>query len=202
MNNLLKHPVLYFLLFPGLVPVKGLAQEKEVILRIQQEESFLLDSYDKTISLKKNTFKIQVYLHHVEGIYVYAGYDDSLYRLTETDPIPGFAGLPSLVMAEEHFNKEKEVLLSREGWSYWFYKPELDWHRFNKKIVIIDSNRVVGSKTIKQVYHVDGKKEKKLKEIKQPLYLFFVAVSENDEKGNPRRELMRRKVKIEWTNED
>jgi len=41
----------------------------------------------------------------------------------------------------------------------------------------------------------------RLREVKKPLYLFFVAVSEYDANGKPVKELMRRKIRIEWFDE-
>ncbi|HPG12052.1 MAG TPA: hypothetical protein PLU37_11005 [Chitinophagaceae bacterium] len=177
-------------------------QEKEVLIRIQQDDSYLLSNYENNITLKKNTFKIYVYLQNMDGVYVFASFGDSLNQLSANDPIPGFSEIPYMVMAEEYFNKEKELLISDQGWSYWFYDPQLDWHRFNKKIVQIETGGLVGKKTIKQVYVVEKRKEVKVKELKKPLYLFFVAIKESDNKGNPLTELMRRKVKIEWEEDD
>jgi len=42
----------------------------------------------------------------------------------------------------------------------------------------------------------------KIREINTPLYLFFVAVEEYDKDGKPLKELVRRKVKVEWKNEE
>ncbi len=178
------------------------AQEKQVIVRIQQQNTVLLDNFDTQIKLKRDGFKILVSLQKTDGLYVFAAFHDSLYKLAETDPIPGFEQLPAMSMAEESFNKDKEILVSDEGWSYWFYKKDLDWHRFNKKIILLDSHKVVATKTIKNVYLVADKKTRKLKDNTRTLYLFFVAVKEEDAAGKPLKELMRRKVKIEWTDED
>jgi hypothetical protein len=61
---------------------------------------------------------------------------------------------------------------------------------------------MVCTKVIKQCYDIAEGKIIKIKDIKTPLYLFFISASEYDANGNPSKELMRRKVKIEWTNED
>jgi hypothetical protein len=66
----------------------------------------------------------------------------------------------------------------------------------------LDGNRFVGTKSIKQVYFSSTKKEVKLKDVTAPLYLFFVAVSAFDASGKPLKELMRRKVRIDWIDED
>ncbi len=191
-----------FLFLFLLISFRASSQKKNASIRIQQDESVLLDSFETRLVLQKKAFKIQVLLENMDGIYCYAAFTDSIYRLAETDVVPGFAGLPNLAMAEEQFNKEKELLVNPQGWAYWFYNPKENWHRFNKKIILLDSNRVVGIKSIKQIYFVETSKEVKLKDISQPLYLFFVAVKETDATGKPITELLRKKVKIEWIKED
>lgn len=167
-----------------------------------QDESVLLDDYESSLTLKKKSFKIQVMLERMDGVYCYASFKDSIYKLSEKDTIPGFIDLPNMAMAEEEFNKEKELLVSNDGWSYWFYDPKLNWHRFNRKIVLLDGGRIVGSKSIKQIYNVSDTKTVKVKDNNEPLYLFFVAISETTTSGKPAKELLRRKVRIEWTNDD
>lgn len=179
------------------------AQKKQVSIRIVQDESFVLDNYMTEITLKRKSFRIQVLLAGVEGIYTFAGFTDSVCcKLGEKDSIPRFALFPDITMAEPDFNKEKELLVGEKDCSYWYFDPELNSHRFNKKIVKLDSNRYVGVKTVKQVMYVPGKKEIKIKDLETPLYLFFVAVDEVDTAGRPSKELMRRKVRINWRDED
>ncbi|HMU48058.1 MAG TPA: hypothetical protein PKC72_16960 [Chitinophagaceae bacterium] len=195
----LRNICLALLLLPGI----AFAQMKEINIRLHQDEkSVLLDSYETHVKMSNGKFKIQVYLQNVEGVYLFASFNDSIYRLNENEPIPGFADLPNMAMAEETYNKDKELLISDEGWSYWFYDPDLNWHRFNEKIIKIDSGAVVGTKTIKFLYFVADQKSVKLKNISDPLYLFFVATDKSDENASPKKELLRRKVKIEWTEED
>lgn len=177
-------------------------QHKEITIRVGQEQSVALNGYENQLTLPRKGFKIQVLLENVAGVYCYASFSDSIYKIGLQDAIPGFSELPDMVMAEKKFNDEKELLISKEGWSYWFYDSLLDWHRFNKKIVLLDHSRIVATKSIKQIYFVEEGKDVKLKDMKLPLYLFFVAVDETDVTGKPTKELLRRKIKINWTNDD
>ncbi len=178
-------------------------QRKEVIIRISQDESYVLDRYYSEITLKKKAFKIQVLLAGVEGIYSFAGFSDSVCcKLGEMDTIPNFSLFPDITMAEADFNKEKEMLVGESDCSYWYFDPTLSTHRFNKKVVKLDSNRYVGVKTVKQLLYVPTRQEIKIKDLNTPLYLFFVAADEVDSKGRPVHELMRRKVKINWVEDD
>ncbi len=193
----------FIILLPLAFPVLVFAQPRYVSIRIVQDEAFALtDTPQNNISLEKKSFKIQVVLQNVKGVYVFASPGDSLNRLSDGSPVPGFDNLPGLAMKEEVFNREKELLVSDGGWSYWFYDPKLNWHRFNRKIVLLDSDRVVCTKTIKQLYFVSTERTVKLKDNDTPIYLFFVAASEIDSNGKPLKELFRRKVRIEWNNED
>lgn len=187
-----------------LAPMAALSQKKNVIIRIGQDEAVLLDKYENDITLEKKAFKIQVLLENVNGVYVFAAFSDSICcRLSELDTIDGFGELPDRTMREPEFNKEKELLVNDDNsCAYWYYSKETSWHGFNKKIVLLDSGRVVAVKTIKQLYDVPSQRSMKLKEMDAPLYLLFVAVSEFDATGKPLKELVRRKVRINWIEED
>ena len=186
------------------VPAVILAQQKDISIRVaQDDQSYQLSEFETRLVLKREGFKIQVLLSSIEGVYVFASFEDSVYRTGQTEAVPGFSNLPNMAMAEEEYNKNKEMIISDAGWSYWFYDSGLSWHRFNKKLIFLDSGKAVGIKSIKQFYLLDEKQEVKVKAIDKPLYLFFVAVAETNEKGIPVREFMRRKLKIEWkTNDD
>lgn len=179
------------------------SQDKTVSIQIAQDDHiFIPGNGTDSITLQQKTFKIRVLLQHTKGVYLFASLSDSLFRLPEKAPVPGRTTLPDMTMAEETFNREKELLVSDEGWSYWFYDPDLNWHRFNKKIILLDSGRFVGTKTIKQLYFLPERSTLKLKENKAPLYLFFVAFQEDKAGADPGPELLRLKLKINWRKED
>jgi hypothetical protein len=184
-------------------PAVFFAQQKDISIRIVQDDmAYQLNEIDTRLVLEKEGFKIQVLLSKAEGVYVFASFGDSIFKVSQAETVPGFNNLPNMAMAEEDFNKNKELIISERGWSYWFYDPLLNWHRFNKKLVFLDSGKVVGIKSIKQLYLSDEKEEVKVKDNDKPLYLFFVAVAEKNDKGMPVKEFMRRKLKIEWKAED
>lgn len=176
------------------------SQEQQVMIRVIQEESSLLSDFQTNILLEKKPFKFQIMLKGVEGVYVFASIRDSVYRFTETSVIQDFGYLNLLELRDEDiYNVNRELNISETGWSHWFYKPEPAKHPFNRKITKLDGDRIVCTKAIRQLYDVVNAKPVKFREINTPLYLFFVAVAEYDSSGKPVRELMRRKVKIDWT---
>lgn len=179
------------------------AQNKNLIIRVSQDESSVaLSEFQTAIQLKKRTFKFVVMLENLKGVYVFASTRDSIYRFTETSPIRDFVYLPLLELKEDEFNTNKELNISETGWSYWFYDTASSWHPFSHKVVGLGKGRVACTKVIKQFNDVADRNTIKLRDLNTPLYLFFVAVAEYDENGNPSKELLRRKVKIEWTAED
>ncbi len=193
---------IFLLIF--LVPALSFAQEKDVVIRIIQDgSSSRLDEFQTTVLLKKKTFKFQVLLNNVEGVYVFASIKDSVYRFTENSPIRDFAYLKLLELREaDKFNINKELNISETGWSYWFFNDSADWHSFARKTVGMGNSGIVCTKQVKQLYHTEAGELLKLRNMETPLYLFFIAVKEYDENGKPKTELMRRKVKIEWSDLD
>lgn len=178
------------------------SQDKQVLIRVIQDESSMLGDFQTNLLLERKAFKFQILLKGIEGVYVFASIRDSVYRFTETSVIQDFAYLKLLELRDEDvYNTNRELNISETGWSYWFYKPEPEQHAYNRKITRLDSGRIVCTKAIKQLYDIGESKVVKLRDVKTPLYLFFVAVSEYDSNGKPLKELMRRKIKIEWVDE-
>ncbi len=179
------------------------SQEKNVLIRIIQDESVTLGDFQTNLTLKRRGFKFQIMLQNVPGVYVFASIRDSVYRYTENSPIRDFSYLQLLELRDEdHFNMNRELNISETGWSYWFYSDSAEWHPFNRKVTGLGDKRTVCTKQIKQLYDVADGQQVKLKTIETPLYLFFIAIKDYDANGKPITELMRRKVKIEWTNEE
>lgn len=186
-----------------LIPSISHSQEKNIVIRIIQDESTTLYDFQTNVVLKKRGFRFQVLLNHVEGVYVFASVRDSIYRFTETSPIRDFAYLKLLELREgDKFNTNKELNISETGWSYWFYNDSTEWHSYNRKAIGLGDKGKICTKAIKQLFDAADGKPIKLRSIDTPLYLFFIAVKDYDENGKPKTELMRRKVKIEWSNEE
>jgi len=61
---------------------------------------------------------------------------------------------------------------------------------------------IICTKVIRQLYDVADNKPIKFKNLTTPLYLFFLVVKDYDKDGKPISELMRRKVKIDWKDDD
>jgi hypothetical protein len=178
-------------------------QDKTIGIRIVQDDSaYTPEKGNMVIHLKKKSFRIQVLLQNLRGVYSFASTKDSLDKLPDEEPVPGFADLNDRLVVEEEYNKEKELQVEDNGWCYWSCVPDSTVSGFNKKYVVLDSGRVVGIKSVKQLYFTSSRHAIKLKDVRSPIYLFFVAVDESDPHGHPVHELLRRKVKIEWIEDD
>jgi len=187
----------------GSLPVISFAQQKDVIIKISQDASTRLDDFQTNIVLKKKPFKFQVLLNNIEGVYVFASLKDSIYRFSDTSTFYDFSYLKLLELREsDKFNTNRELNVSQTGWSYWFYNDTTEWHSFNRRPVGLGNKGLVCTKAIKELYDITEGRVIKLKSINTPLYLFFVAVKEYDKDGKPLKELMRRKVKIDWVGND
>ncbi len=194
--------VIFFIFF-AFVYINVVAQEKKIIIRLLQDESLMLSDFQDVIRIKKKPFKFQISLKNMDGLYVFASMRDSVYRFNEKDTIRDFKYLRLLQLEEDKFNVNKFMNLSETGWSYWFYNSAAEWHPFSKKIIKMDSSTVICTKSIKQVKDLAEQRVIRIKDITSPIYLFFVGVAEYDADGNPKKELLRRKLKIEWiTNEE
>lgn len=187
-----------------LLPVLCFSQEKNVVIRIvQPDETYLITDFETNLTLKKKGFKFKIFLDKADGVYVFASVRDSVYRFTETSPIRDFSYLKLLELkTEDTFNTNKELSLSETGWSYWFYNDSARWHTFGRNIVPSGNGGFLCTKSVKQLYDVAAGKILKLRNMDTPLYLFFIAVKEYDETGKPVKELLRRKIKIDWMDDN
>jgi hypothetical protein len=173
-----------------------IAQKNTFGISIIQDGKVIQPGLMNEVVLSKTPFKIQVVLNKLAGVHLFAAFKDSIYKLGNNDSIPGFVDIPAMTMAENSFNPDQELLINDEGWAFWFYDPKLDWHRFDKDVVI-EGDNITATKTVKQFYDVVSGKPMPVAEVKDPLYLFFMA-TQDDKSNNPIKVLQRYKIRINW----
>ena len=133
-----------------LAPVICFSQQKTVVIKVTQDETFTANEFQTNLTLKRKGFKLKVLLDQADGVYVFASVRDSVYRFTETSPIRDFSYLKLLELRDEDkFNTNKELSLSETGWSYWFYNDSAEWHPFSRNIITLDKGRFVCTKSVK-----------------------------------------------------
>lgn len=153
-------------------------QSQNFEIKIIQDSVLYKPDSNNIIWLKKGLFKIQVELKKLEGIYLYAAFRDSIYKLENNQEVPDFKNLPAMSMAEETFNPLQELSVSDDGWSYWFYNAKEDWHRMDKDVVI-GKESIIITKSVKQFFITPDEKTLPIKELNDTLYLFFISAREN-----------------------
>jgi hypothetical protein len=172
------------------------AQNGNFEINIIQDGTIVNPGFTGDVVLNKSPFKISVKLTKLEGVYLYAAFKDSIYKIGNTDSIPGFDMLPYMVMTENSFNPNEEMIISDEGWAYWYYNSNDESHRFDKDIYK-EGDIITGTKTIRQFYEYASGKEIPVKNVTSPLYLFFFSAAQ-DKNNNLTKELKRYKLKINW----
>lgn len=173
---------------------KGLQSEKFDVEILQDGES--VEIVNNRVFLDKKEFKIRVTLKNHEGVYMSSSFQTDYFSLNDNDPIKDFEWLGAKSRAEVKFNGDKELRINKEIVSYLFYDPELDWHRFDKDI-ILEQNKVIGVKTIERIYDEDIEKSINLSDISNDIFLFFVA-SGKYKNGKIPDEYGRIKIQIKW----
>ena len=154
---------------------------------------------DEKVLLAKKPFQIQVELLKVEGVYGSCSLSDSLFRIPLNQSLPETDLIQWKIAVEPEFNKDQDILVSKDGYFYWFYNPKVDtWHRFDPNPKV-EKGCVTGTKTISNLFISEdlnsNTKTVALSEVNQPLYLLFFLMDDKNEK-----ESKRMRVQIEWTN--
>ena len=173
-----------------------IAQNQTFEIKIIQDSIVYKADENNTVLLHKRPFKIQIELKNIEGVYLFASLHDTIYKLKDSKQIPDFKNIPSMSMAEETYNANQELIISNDGWAYWFYKPTDNWHRMDKEVIVTKSSITI-SKTIKQFYFSASEDEVSIENNKKQLYLFFFSAKQN-ENSELVNELQRYRLKINW----
>lgn len=141
------------------------------------QDGHKIDIIDNTLNLSKKEFDIQFELNQPMGILVATSYNkDAFDRAREglsLDQIPIFE---STGMAEEQNNKNKEILMSDESPSYWYYDNDEE-NRFNRINKI--EGKIIATRTITNINEVEKEITKKIEEINNPLYMIFTTYKYN-----------------------
>jgi hypothetical protein len=149
---------------------------------------------NSVIVLEPKRFKIEVHLYNIEGVYANISFDTLYYSTPLNERFPDWKSISFKTMVEENFNIQKDVIVHPDNVSYWFYDPNLKWHRFDKD-VIVKAGENIGTKTVENLYDVDKDSYTKLKQNKKPIYFTFFT-ADKDQKGYLNNEFERKKIKI------
>jgi hypothetical protein len=152
---------------------------------------------NEKVLLSKSTFQIQVELLKVDGIYGSCSLSDSLFQIPLNQSLPEADLIQWKIAVEPENNVNKDIIVSKESYFYWFYNPKVDtWHRFDPD-PIVEKGRVIGTKTISSFFVSENlnseNKSLSISEVKQPLYFIFFLMDKKSE-----QDLQRMRIEVNW----
>jgi hypothetical protein len=152
---------------------------------------------NERVTLVKSTFQIQVELLKVDGIYGACSFSDSLFQIPLEQRLPESNLIQWKIAVEPENNVDKDIIVSKESFFYWFYNPKVDtWHRFDPN-PIVEKGRIIGTKTIERLFVSENlnteNKSILISEMQQPLYFIFFLMDKNNE-----QDLQRTRIEVNW----
>jgi hypothetical protein len=149
------------------------------------------------VLLAKKPFQIQVELLKVDGVYGFCSFSDTLFRIPLNQSLPETDLIQWKIAIEPEFNKDQDIIVSKDAYFYWFYNPKEDsWHRFDPNPKV-EKGRVIGTKTISSLFISENDNSDTqtlvLSQVKQPLYLLFFMMDEKSTK-----DYHRERIQVDW----
>ena len=183
--------VVIFILFTSFSGPESKKYQVEIV-----QDGQLIPIVDNIALLEKKEFQIKITLYNHEGVFMSSSFNRDYFDLRDDQEIKDYRWLNLKSIAEEEYNKDKELVVDDELVSFLFYDKKMDWHRFDENIVI-DRNIVIATKTINKVLVHSSNQEITINQIDNNIYLFFVATEEWNGDVAP-KELGRKKIELRW----
>lgn len=173
-------------------------QSQKFAVEIWQEGK-PIEIIDHVVTLDRSEFVIKIDLIDHEGVFMNSCFESTYFDLGADGEIEGYDYLSSRTRAEHNFNENKELSIHDQSFSYLFYDPKMDWHRFDKDLSV-EGKTVKGTKTVRQV-HVEKRRESQtiaLADLQEDIYLFFLATGKWKYGKKPPKEYGRQWLRITW----
>jgi hypothetical protein len=149
---------------------KALESYQVFIIQDSIRKEVLYDAQE--IHLAKKRFVIEVWLKDkLEGVSVSISYKRMYYDTPIKKRFKDWESISSKTMAEDHFNKDKALIVADENLCYWFYEPG-KFHRFDPTIRV-GNGTTIGTQTVENISDAETNNVYPIKEIAAPLYLVF-----------------------------
>ena len=186
------------LFFFALVASTAFSQQVKVTFKIIQNGA-PVNPVNGEYELKKAPFAVEFTfdVNAVDGVFVNADFTDAVYKTGDKAPLPDLQDIPYKVVKEENFNTNKQIAISSDSWSFWFYNKGTNEYRFDRDIKTVDANTVTATRTVEQIYFPVKEKTLKMAEIAEPLYLFLLVTNPYNQRGVV-REFYRQKMKLNF----
>jgi hypothetical protein len=146
------------------------------------------------INLSKKPFVIELELYGPMGILVSASFDETSYKLAKDKKYGVIPGFHETGMAEDVFNKSKEIMISDQAPNYWFYDSE-SFNRFDS--VQKKEDHLVCTRTVEQLNRVGQNLIIPLDKVPGNLYLVFL-LKQRGKSEEADKELQRERLMIRW----
>jgi len=186
------------LFFFALLASTAFAQQVKVSFKIIQNGA-PVNPVNGEYELKKAPFAVEFTfdVNTVDGVFVNADFTDAVYKTGDKASLPDLQDIPYKVVKEENFNTNKQIAISSDSWSFWFYNKGTNEYRFDRDIKTVDANTVTATRTVEQIYFPVKEKTLKVAEITEPLYLFLLVTNPYNQRGVV-REFYRQKMKLNF----
>lgn len=165
---------------------------------IQGDSKFEINFNDSILILKPEEFKFEFALQSVEGVFSSISFKDNYYKTHVDSLLFEWEMIPFKVMAEEEFNTDKDMVVSDDGFCYWFYEEDKDWYRMDKSIEI-QKETTKASYTVNQIYDREKGKYFPLNKVEQPIYIVFFIAKKNAN-SELTKEYDRKRIAIRFEN--
>ena len=152
------------------------AQSLKVVIK---QDGKVIEPVNDVYELKKSAFLFEITSVNLEGFLVGATSDKNIYTVAVGHYNPEVPWFQSTGMAEELYNKDKELFLMDQAPSYWYYTDAKD-HRFDKNPKG-NLKQWTAARTITRFYDIMADQAVSLKDFEGNAYVLMYEPVYNDE---------------------
>ena len=168
--------------------------EKDFHVEVEQNGK-LIEVINGEVTLEKEEFNLVFTLPEPMGLLLNSSFNKKTYKLASAGkPKSELPGFQTTGMAEGLLNEDKEIIISDDSPSYWFYTDE-EMNRFNSTEKV--NGKLMCKRTIQNLWDVETKETTKISDVKKPLYIVFLSYKMAENKTDE-IELKREWIKINW----
>lgn len=152
------------------------AQSLKVVIK---QDGKVIEPVNDVYELKKSPFQYEITSTNLEGFLIGATVDENIYASAVGLYNPEVPWFQNTGMAEELYNKDKEMYLMDQAPSYWYYTDAKD-HRFDKTPKG-NLKQWTATRTITRFYDIMVAQPINLKDFMGSVYVLIYEPVYNDE---------------------
>jgi hypothetical protein len=158
--------------------IKKIKSDK-IDITIEQDGN-VIDIIDDTAEIRRTKFSFKIKFLQPESLLVNASFKSETFNnAKEGLPLADLSGFKNTGIAEDLFNRESAIYLSKDSPNFWYYSDDLD-HRFTS--VLKTEDGYICSRDVSCIIDLDGTGEKtdliKIKE--KAIYLVLIKIEWNE----------------------